>query len=266
MGAAVAARHEREGRQERLGVRAAPSADGEPGRPPAQVEEAVVGEEAHERPRRKVEDVARDPGPHGAGHRDDVPIDEGLRVAAAREVVAEADPRIGTVLEQRRCFAVEAQDAAEQAPVARAQRVPLLREEARELGAAAVLDAGAVDPRAEAHVAGAVLHAELLHERAEARVGALVEDDEARVDRNRDTVDVDVHRRRMPADPVTRLVERDRVAGVVEPSGGHHPGDARPDDCDAHQLPGWMRFAFSARSGTGRMSHTRPKTASTRRA
>ena len=172
---------------------------------------------------------------------------------------------VGAVLEQRGGLAVEAQDAAEHAPVARAQGVPLLRQKAGELGPAAVLDAGAVDPRAEAHVAGAVLDAELLHERAEARVRALVEDDEARVDCNGDTVDVDVHCRRVPADPVTRLVERDRVAGGVEPPGGHHPGDARPDACAAHQQPGWMRVAFSARSGTGRMSHTRPKTDRRRR-
>ena len=77
-------------------------------------------------------------------------------------------------------------------------------------------------------------HAELVEERDQPRIRAVVEDEEAGVDRKRPALQRDVHRGRVAADVVAGLEQRDGVALPVQEPGGSQAGDAGTYDRDAH--------------------------------
>src|ERR1700710_822375 len=100
-------------------------------------------------------------------------------------------------------------------------------------GGAGVLEAAAVGDR-EAHVRALALDPQFLQQRFEVGVVAVVEDDEAGVDREVAPCRV-LHRARfrVAAEPGGRLVDDDLVLGV-QLVGGHHSGDAGSNDRDSH--------------------------------
>ena len=88
----------------------------------------------------------------------------------------------------------------------------------------------------EAHVRGLAGDPELLQQRFEVGVVAVVEDDEAGVDRVRPVLGLDPDRVRVPAEPPRRLVDDDLVL-AVQLVGGHQAGDSGSDDRDLHRPP-----------------------------
>ena len=187
-------------------------------------------EEIDEEARREVEHAAAGGRPDGTPHRQDVALDEGARIALAREVLAERDAVV-VAGEQCAGAAVEAQDVGDHAQERGVEEVPPLREQRVDRGAV-VLEPGALAAQREAHVRPLPGRAHRLEQVDEVRVGPVVEDDEAGVDGVAAPVPLDIHGGGVTADIVVGLEDREVVVTVQVPGRGH-AGDARAHDGDA---------------------------------
>ena len=146
--------------------------------------------------------------------------------------------------------AVPAEDLRDRGREARPHQVAALGEEPA--GAGAPLQAVALVGDRQGHVAGLGRHPQLFEQPAERGVVAAVVDDEAGVDVEVAVVEVHADRVRVAADAPVGLVEHQVVASV-QVVGGRQPGDARPDDRDAHpsssRLGGRVEFGAVGLSG-----------------
>ncbi len=206
-----------------------------PLRPITHGEQAVVGEEGHDEPDRKIEKGAGRTRPDRSAHRQQVVVTEAAAIAmggqeAADRGAAGPDRLAGAV-------AVEAQDVAQHAQERRADQVPAIGEEAVQRRAV-VFEAAAVAADAEAHLGVAAGDAEPIEEPGERRVGAIVEHDEAGVDRDGavgrvhgDGADV--------AAGIGLGLEQRHVVAAAEHEGRYQTGDAATHHCDLH--PGIVR-------------------------
>ena len=114
---------------------------------------------------------------------------------------------------------------------ARAQQVALLREELRD-AAAAIFQRAAGDGDAERHFGGVRGHAQRVEQAGQVRIVAVVEHDEAGIDRH--LLPADAHQLRIgvAARAGLGLEQRDRAALAQQPRG-RQAGDAGADDRDA---------------------------------
>jgi hypothetical protein len=128
-------------------------------------------------------------------------------------------------------LAVEAQDVGKHAPERGAHQIALLAEDSGEAGPGP-FQFGRTHADGEGHLGFDAGNVDCREQRGEIRVGALVEDEEAGVDRMRDAIDGDVDGVRMAAEVVGRLVERYLVALRQQPRC-RKAGDAGADDGDA---------------------------------
>jgi hypothetical protein len=128
--------------------------------------------------------------------------------------------------------AVEAAPVAQHADEAGGEEVGGAGEEAP--GGAGELEAAAAVADREAHAGGLGGDAELAEQRFEVRVVAVVEDDEAGVDRLLARRVLDRDRVGVAADPRRRLVDGDVVV-AVQVVGRHQARDSGSDDRDPHR-------------------------------
>ena len=145
-------------RGDRIDVPARTADDGQPLGTTADLQEAVIVEEPDERLQREALHVARARGPHRRAHREDVLVDEGLRVLPFLEVLPEGAFRRTLEVAIRRT--VEPQDVSDHLPEARTEEIATLREESGEVRPV-VLETIAVIAHRKAHVGIAPLHPEL---------------------------------------------------------------------------------------------------------
>ena len=179
--AGVASRALAQGRHDALDVGAAAAAHRAPGELRADGEQAVVVEEAHEGLRRIVEHAAKRRRPDAGRHRHQVAVAERRAEPGIVDEVADREVEVLALVEQARRHPVEAQDVVRHAQEGRPHHVAPLREKAGE--GAAVLEAPAVEADRERHVGWLGRHAEMVEQGDQVGIVALVEDDEADIDR-----------------------------------------------------------------------------------
>src|SRR5690606_33589611 len=115
---------------------------------------------------------------------------------------------------------------------------------------------------AEAHVARLPGDTQFVQQRDEVRVGAVVEDDEAGIDRVAAAVEFDVVSVRMTAD-MAACFEHGDVMLALQVIGDGVAGDAAADDGDSHALLRGLMWRDSRMAGvTSRMSQISPRVAS----
>ncbi|KAF0123489.1 MAG: putative cyclopropane-fatty-acyl-phospholipid synthase [Xanthobacteraceae bacterium] len=155
------------------------------------------------------EDLGAGCRPDGAGHRQQMIVEEGLAIAAGPQVVAERHHAVVEAGRIARRLTIEAQQILEHRPEPRAQDVAPLGEQACEVRAA-VFELAAVEGDGEGHLGRQRRHVEMIEKRAEIGIGRLVEDDEAGVHRQRGPVGGgNVDRVGMAAQPRVTLEEGD---------------------------------------------------------
>ena len=139
--------------------------------------------------------------------------------------------RSSHLLEQPRRQPVEAQDVVRHAQEGRPHDIAALGKIAGE--GAAVLEAAALEADGERHVRWLGRHAEMVEQRHEVGIVALVEDDEADIDRLASRRRRRVDRAGVAAEATLALVDHDLVFAAQQP-GGAETGDAGADDGDFH--------------------------------
>ncbi len=207
---------------------------GAPERPVMDREQAVIGKEAQKAAGREAEHVGQRRRPDRGRHRQQIVLAEGAAIAASCEEVAEAQASL-LGGQPTPALGVEAQDVGQHPMEARPHQVAALGEQSPE-GGAGIFDTTAIDADAERHVAGVAGHAQLLEQLAKIGIIALVEHDEAGVDRPVLALPPDARRIAVAAQPGFGLIERDVVALPQQPSR-RQPGDAAADDCHPHSAP-----------------------------
>jgi hypothetical protein len=196
-------------------------------------EQAVIVEEAHEGLRRKVEHAAERRRPDAGGHRHQVAVAKGIAQARIVDEVADGDVEILATVEQLWRQSVEAQDIVRHAQEGRPHDIAPLGKIAGE--GTAVLEAAALEAGGKRHVRSLGRHAQMVEQGHEIGVVALVEHDEADIDRL-----VSRRRRRVDcagvaAEAALALVDHDVVLAAQQP-GGAQTGYAGADDGDFHRL------------------------------
>ena len=141
----------------------------------------MVVEEAHEGLRRIVEHAAKRRRPDAGRHRHQVAVAERRAQPRIVDEVADREVEVLAPVEQAGRHPVEAQDVVGHAQEGRPHHVAALRQKAGE--GAAVLEAAAVEADRERHVGRLGRHAEMVEQGDEVGIVALVEDDEADIDR-----------------------------------------------------------------------------------
>jgi hypothetical protein len=136
------------------------------------LQQTVVAAEAHEAGERIVEHLPGRARPDRRGHRQQVPVGEGARVASCGEEVAQAQARRFAVpVEPGDALAVEAHDVGQHPPEVRPQQIPLLAENRRQ-AAARPLQTRLVEADRKGHFAFDAGHTEMGEHRGQVRVGA----------------------------------------------------------------------------------------------
>jgi hypothetical protein len=191
----------------------------------------VIVEEAHEGLRRVVEHLPQRRRPDARRHRQQVAIPERGAEAGFGDEIPDRKVEILAPVQQRRRQAVEAQDVVRHAQERRACDVAALREVAGK--GAAVLEPALVEADREGHVGIFGRHAEVIEQRDEVWIVAIVEDDEAHVDRTGPLGHRRLDSAGMAAETVLALVD-DHVVAATEEPGGSEAGYAGADDGDFH--------------------------------
>ena len=156
--------------------------DGAPLRPVADLEQAMVLEEANEGLGRIIPHVARSRRPDGARHGQQVAVPEVVGITLGLEEIAQGDV-IGERRQlSQRCLE-EARNVAHQLPVAGVQQVLRLAHQLGEAGPGVFIRSPA-HRDGKAHVGGGGRHLKAGEQRGQVGVGRRVVDDEAGVDRD----------------------------------------------------------------------------------
>ncbi len=215
-----------------LHVDAASADDASPHRLAGHVQQAVVVAEAQERPCGVLEQQPGRRRPDRVAHRQQVPVDEGRRVALPFDQLAKRDLVDLGVGEQSVSVSAELEHAGEHREELGVDDVGTLREDRVEIGARP-LDVLGADLYREGHVRLGPLDAEQIEEPDEVGVRARVEDLEARVGREGGPFDGQVDGVRVAAEALLGLVD---VHGVLRRQKPCRPDscDAGSDDCDPH--------------------------------
>ena len=163
-----------------------PAFDGAPDRPLVDIEfeQAMVGEEVDEGAGRELQHRAGRGRPDGGADRQQMVLDEGVRIAMVPEKRADAGVAAGFGGGVALGPFEEADDVGHHAPVARPEEVAALAEEAIEI-APAIFHRAVIGRDRKAHVGGGGVDADMAEEGREVGVVLLVIDDKAGIDRHR---------------------------------------------------------------------------------
>ena len=202
-----------------------------PLRAAGQLQHVVVGHELDQVFRRERQHRLLGRGPQRAGHRHQVLVAERSAIAVGVEVLAQRRARV-VVVEQGRCFAIEARQVAQHAPEARRGQVAALAEQPVERGRV-VFQPGARVLHREPHRGRLRGHAEFVEQAGQQRIVAGVVDDEASVHVERAAIDFDPMGVGVAAEVIVGLEQDDVVLARQQPRR-RQAADPGTDDRDAH--------------------------------
>ena len=237
-----------QGRRDALDVGAAAAAHRAPGELRADGEQAMVVEEAHEGLRRIVEHAAKRRRPDAGRHRHQVAVAERRAEPRIVDEVADREVEVLALVEQAGRHPVEAQDVVRHAQEGRPHHVAPLREKAGE--GAAVLEAAAIEADRERHVGRLGRHAEMVEQGDQVGIVALVEDDEADIDRLAAAQPRRIDRAGMAAEPALALVDHDIVLAAEQPRRAK-TRNAGADDSNFHPSDPATAYSASDTPGAG---------------
>ena len=214
--------------------------------PVGHLDQAVVVAEADHRCHRKLQHLVRRAAPDAAQHGQEVPVAEGVAKAVFLQKVAQRlhQRLLGMGLGDAGAQLVEAQQVGQHAPEAGVDQVAALGEHGREVGAAPLQCLAATRARhlhRERHVRLGRGHAQLGQQGDQVGVGALVEDQKARVHPVGDGLarrvgQGHIHRVGVAAKVAAGFKQGDlRLAAQLVRH--RKPGDAGADDGDFHGRP-----------------------------
>ena len=189
----------------------------------------MIVEESNQEAQWHVEDRYRLGRPDCRRHWHEVMIDEFPAVTLPGQKLTKRF-RVAEMLCARQCRPVEAQYVANHSVERRSQDVAALCEQ-RVQGRAAILEVAIAGLHAETHCAALRRLSNFIEQLNEVRVGALVEDDEPRVDGEALTILENVDRIRVAADVVAGFEHGDVVL-VAQLIGRYVTGYAGTDDRD----------------------------------